>query len=423
MRSFLIDSPEFEAVLPKAVSELTSKNKNFYMGGGDLALQSIKGKSVLNNKVLDVLSGTGQYKVPQRAIGAMLGGGLLKSDDEDFSVLGGIGGYGAAAGLEHGIRGMRQADVDAVLDVIRRTGGLENLNKQTVGENLNKVFDSVRQKDLQGAITDDYRGSKNLLSHPLGATDITGNRQGNAGVLKTYYTGDLMDDDKIADLEQYVKEKFRGFKHKQLPGYDKKQHMNMILSRIDDFKANAGDFKNIGLDAKSLKDTGLDRLIKLHELAESADMLENVPGKLPMSGGALSRAGASELGTTNIIAQHTSPEVMLRENNMIDKLLSGSGKELHKALRTSTGEAQLFKKLLGAELGDVVLSDEYIKKNSDTIAQILNAYKNKKSGLPAKALLDKVRLNPVTSSLGRAGSSLSNLEHSLAKAVKNIVRR
>ena len=421
MANFVENSPELNTVIKSITSKANglSSDKLIRIPGGISPIkQLLKGNNTLNNRILDAIGGAGQYKLPQRLTGAAIGGLLLGDEDNPVSAAGAIGGYGASAITDKAIRELRGAEVSKGLSGLESAGSLERVTPKSIVDKIKQLKGSLASKDLKSAFSDNI-DLHTMINNPVGYTSLEdlGNNIYEAIAKDT--TG-LLDDTSIANLKTRIPQEIA--KLKNIPGFSRKAFKEQAAHLIDSLQDTADTFKGIGITRDSLSRSGMGVSSKLHELLELMQMTHPEKGiSKEMVGGNLSKPGSLAVGVPSIAANHMSPAVVMHESNLNSRLLGGEGKALSEGLRSSTGERQFFNKILGADLDSVILSDDYIKSNADDIADILNAYKTNK--MPAQELLDKVKLNKLTSILSKAGKGISSLEGGISKAIKTLLRR
>ncbi len=415
--NFLAGSPEFDSAINNAANTRSSVRGNS-IPGGKLVQDLFQGNNVINNRALDVVGGAGQYKLPQRLIAALAGSYALGDENEPLSISGAGLGYGAAAGADEAVRMLRDRNLTETIKGMEASKGLINVDEDYILKQLQDIGEDIKAKNLPGAIDKHLPLDFNLSATP--GSSYRMHTPSGYGDLRGYYSGDLLDEDVLSNLRGKIKTQLRGVK--DIPGYSGREHMNRLNSLLDEVNASRKEYSNIGITAQSLRESGLDKLIKAHELAEMSSLGGLDGARAPMSGGVYNRRGAADIGSLGIIANHASPAVPLRESNLQARVAPMQAQNLNKRFQAILGEDKFFNKILGADLGDVILSDKYIAENSDDIANILQKYVSKGS-VPEKALLDKVRVNPIISSLGRAGRSVKTFEHGLIDAIKTLIWR
>jgi hypothetical protein len=367
---------------------------------------------------LDVVGGAGQYKLPQRLLAALAGSYALGDETEPLSVGGGIAGYAAGAGIDEGIRRLRDKHLTEAISAIEQNKGLINIDRDYINSQIKAISGDLKGQNLAGALEKEVPLSFNLSATP--GSSYRQPTQSGYGDMRGYYSGDLLDEDVLKNLRGDIAKELKSVQ--DIPGYSRRGHLDSLNKLLSDIDINRKELGNLGINAKSLRESGLDKLIKSHELAEMQTLAGLDGNRAPMQGGAYNRRGAADIGSLGLIANHASPAVPLRESNLQARVAPEAAKELNSRFRAILGEDKFFRKVLGTELGDVILNEKYINENADDIAKILQNY-IAKGAVPEKALLDKVRVNPILSSLGRAGRSIGKFEHGLVDAIKTLIGR
>lgn len=409
--------PESKAYkqLMKEIASRKPDNSVTTIPGGHLINRMLHNNALLNAPALDMLGGVGQYKVPQRALGALLGARVLREDDRELSALGAVGGYAASAGLEHGIRHMRGKELDEILHGLESYGTLKDVDERDMQNALDKLIGKLRKKDLQGAIYADLPIGNAIYNTPANTSVYIS--PGGARTVDIKYSGDLLDPEALNRLEHSMRNRIESIK--DFPGFSKSKYLKGLEAGFDEVLYRQRWLKEIGIDAKTMRESGLDKLIKAHEAAEVVSLLDN---RKPFRGGSLNEAARAALRTDGIYAEHASPAVLLQEGDLAARVGSKKTKELMNKMRKATGEESFLRHVRGGASGDLVVGDKYIKNNADTIADILKIYLDEKNTLPEKALLNRVRVNPMSRALSHAGRGLSSLEHALATALKSALK-
>lgn len=423
MPDFLIDSPEVQEWISdsNARTRLNNARKSTITvtpGGVDQIKNIVNKYPGVGNKLVDMLGGVGQYKAPQRLSAALLGGVALGDDEQPVSALGAVGGYGFGAGLEEVIRRVRNADINQGLSAVESSGALTDLDAPGFMNKIDDVGAALKSKDLTEALTT----NEELLeagARPFGAT-VSKSHANGVNQAKAYVATKLLDGNALNSLRENAPAEIK--KLRDLPGFSKREYSNQIKSLIEHLQGLANDYATVGIDSESLNRSNVNKSMKVHELSELLHMADpSLSKRLPMEGGNFGSLVSGETGLRSVGAAHQSPAVLLQESDINARLLSPEGKQIRDKLRAMTGEKQFIEKILGTNLDDVVLGNNYVSENADDIARILNTFKANK--MPPKELLDKVRVNPVTSILGRAGRGLSNLEHSMATMLRTLLKR
>ncbi len=421
--NFIIDSPEVQDWADDASNIFRANNlkKNTFTvvpGGTDAIKQLISGNNSIGNSLLDALGGVGQYKLPQRLGAAALGGVLLGNEDAPVSAAGAVGGYGIGAGLEQAIRHMRNADLDASLKQIQDSGALVNLDEEGFINKLKQVSEALKGGDLSdalGANDDLLEGAKS----PFGTMTQKSHSRG-VNIAKSQVATDLLDSNAINNLRAAAPKEIS--KMREIPGFAKREYASQIKSLLDYLQNTTDSYAPAGISGQSLRDSGVNKSMKTHELSELLHVIDpELKKRIPMEGGVFGKSISGETGLRSLGAAHQSPGVILQESNLNARMLGPEGRLIRDKMRAATGEKDFINKILGTNLDDVVLSNKYIAENSDDIARILNAFKANK--MPEKQILDKVRVNGLASLMGKAGRGLTNFEHSLTQAVKTLLKK
>lgn len=415
--NYITDSPEFISIADK-LDKSRSNAKGNFVPGGKIIQDLFKGDNVINSRALDAVGGAGQYKLPQRLLAALVGSYAFGDETEPLSVGGGIAGYAAGAGIDEGIRRLRDRYLTEAISAIEQNKGLINIDRDYINSQIKAISGDLKGQNLAGALEKEVPLSFNLSATP--GSSYRQPTQSGYGDMRGYYSGDLLDEDVLKNLRGDIAKELKSVQ--DMPGYSRRGHLDSLNKLLSDIDINRKELGNLGINAKSLRESGLDKLIKSHELAEMQTLAGLDGNRAPMQGGAYNRRGASDIGSLGLIANHASPAVPLRESNLQARVAPESAKELNSRFRAILGEDKFFRKVLGTELGDVILNEKYINENADDIAKILQNY-IAKGAVPEKALLDKVRVNPILSSLGRAGRSIGKFEHGLVDAVKTLIGR
>lgn len=414
MGNFISTDDSFLSAL-KSLSNSKTKAETV-IPGGQLNLNNVLDNKILNSTALDIIGGAGQYKLPQRLMGAGIGAYALRDENNTPSVIGAGSGYAGSAGIEHLIKSLRRSELDKGFNNLAQTGALVDVRDSNVAEALKRVSEEIKSNNLRNALHKDT-ALEVLLKSPMGGnyTDRLGDSKYNSS--QAFYTGDLLDDEIISRLNKTLPGEAK--KIPNIPGFSSKEYANLIKSRLAGLQADKANLNSIGINAGSLRNTGYGMSVKYHELLE---MLEAVnKNNKPMTGGSFGMLGRNDLGISELNAQHNSAAVPLRESNLNAKILSNSGKALSDKLRHGTGEAQLIKALLGSDLDNIIIPDHKINEKANALVDIINKYKSNEQ--PSKQLLDKVRVNKLTSLLGSAGKNISNLEGSFGRLLKNLIKR
>jgi len=421
--NFLIDSPEVQDWIDDVNSifkanKLKKNTLTVVPGGADAIKQLISGNNNLGNLVLDAIGGVGQYKLPQRLGAAALGGVLLGNEDSPISAAGAIGGYGIGAGLEQAVRHMRNSDLDSSLKQIQDSGALTNLDEAGFMAKLRQVSEALKAGDLSDALS----ANDDLLESgksPFGTMTQKSYARG-VNLAKSQVATDLLDNNALANLTASAPKEIS--KMRELPGFAKREYASQIKSLLAHLQSTADTYAPAGISGQSLRDSGVNKSMQTHELSELLHVIDpELKNRLPMEGGEFGKSVSGETGLRSLGAAHQSPGVILQESNMNARILGPEGKVLRDKMRAATGEKAFINKILGTSLDDVLLSNKYIADNSDDIAKILNAFKANK--MPEKQILDKVRVNSLASIMGKAGRGISNFEHSLAQALKTLLKK
>lgn len=423
MPDFLINSPEVQEWISDSNTRTRLNNARkstvtVVPGGLDAVRGVVNKYPGLGNTLIDILGGVGQYKAPQRLGAALLGGAALGSDEQPISAAGAVGGYGFGAGLEEVIRRLRNAEMSKSMSDIEASGALTDLNASGFMGKIDDVGEALKNNDLTEALTT----NEELLeggARPFGAT-VSKSHANGINQAKAYVGTQLLDDAALASLRENAPGEIKKFR--DIPGFSKREYSNQIKSLIDYLQSQTNDYSTVGINNESLARSNVSKSMKVHELSELLHMADpSLSKRLPMEGGNFGSLVSGETGLRSVGAAHQSPAVLLQESDINARLLSPEGKQIRDKLRAMTGEKQFIEKILGTNLDDVVLGNNYVSENADDIARILNTFKANK--MPPKELLDKVRVNLVTSILGRAGRGLSNLEHSMATMLRTLLKR
>ncbi len=415
--------PELDSAvdaLTQQKQKITAKNLGSIVPGGLTQIREILSGPIMSNPALDVVGGVGQYKIPQRFLGALAGGMFLGDQEQPISTGGAIGGYALSALLDEAIREARKSKLDRGFDVLKNSGTLIDADENTFIKLLDQVKAEAKNKNLKNILVKDQ--ALDILSKYIpGATvpEALSDMSHNSGreIIQSYYTGNMLDDAAINAVKNKVKKLPAGMP--EFPGFDPETFKQNMMNRVSYMDSLKTDFANLGLTRDSLLSTGYDKSIKGHELYELLESMDET--RLPMSGGEFSRTGKNIAGISGVSANHNSPAVLLGESNLNARILGPEGARLSETVRNNTGERALFNNLMNLDLDNVVLTEGKISDMSDDIAKAVGALKINK--VPPKELLDKIKINKLVSILGSAGRSVSNFEHNLVNALKGLARK
>jgi len=223
-----------------------------------------------------MLGGAGQYKLPQRLLGAGIGGLAFGDENEPISAPGAIGGYAASSGIEKLVKELRRAELDKGLGTLESTNAFVPANESHIKAIIKNIGQNLSDNDLKKAITTDVGAELLLKSVPGGMIEDTFTK--DYKTLQSYYTGDFLDDAFVNNLSKDLPKEISRLPKTQ--GFSNSDYKKVMQARLDNLKNIIDDYKSIGLSAESLKSTGMDQSAKLHELYEMLYKYEN--NKLPM---------------------------------------------------------------------------------------------------------------------------------------------
>ena len=322
MPDFVANSPELLNSIEKLVKTQLYNDKNispatlFIPGGPDALTRLHSTKNMLNSPILDVIAGSGQYKLPQRSVAALLGSLALGDNEQPLSAPGAVAGYGAGVGLEQLIKHIRGTDLEGVIQNAEASGALKHTTPESLLSEVGDLVSAVNKNDMTEALTRKNNISKMLATLPAGVAQDRAIIE-NIIPTRAYYGGELASDGgaSFTNLRKLMEKALK--KAKPSEAFSPSDYAKMLGTELANAEALSAGPAGLGW-GKAL-DTKVPSFMKGHELLELAQMGRPDKGiTAEMIGGQLSLPGSNLLSGTNaIIANHASPAVLLRENNLL----------------------------------------------------------------------------------------------------------
>jgi len=372
---------------------------------GTAPLAEMMSTKTLENPVLDALGGAGQYMMPQRVGGALLGAYLGGQLHEDGEIPGAALGYGGAMAADAGIRSLRQKGMDKIIDDLLQKNVLMLTSPEKSLAALKRQNFKYDPKTLSQIM--EWSSTPGLAA----AWKMPGAKRERHGILSAL---------------PWYKEPYKDVPSKAIEAALEKavNAENASVTGIAGLQKSMRDAHRTGkalFGRVPLKDSL--RGVVGHELIEQAEeMFPTLGKKVPFEyGDVLPTRYRMQGGLPGILAaNHGSPAVLMREMGLYARAMPEEALDAFRRMRKSTGEYQILKKLLGdVDPYSYIPPGSSIKPSSSAL-KILTDQIMKGKDLGREAL-EAIRPSALTRYLSRGAHSLRGLETSGKDILRKMV--